>query len=33
RLGSVLQKYAEFLGGSILIFIGLKILIEHTLLS
>ncbi|MEG0980573.1 MAG: manganese efflux pump MntP family protein [Erysipelotrichaceae bacterium] len=33
RLGSLLEKYAEFLGGSILIFIGIKILLEHTLLS
>lgn len=29
RLGSFLQKYAEIFGGAILIFIGLKILIEH----
>lgn len=29
RLGSVFQKYAELLGGSLLIFLGFKILIEH----
>lgn len=28
-LGNVLKKYSEILGGVILIFIGLKILIEH----
>ncbi|MEG0736352.1 MAG: manganese efflux pump MntP family protein [Longicatena sp.] len=31
RLGCFLQKYAELLGGSILIIIGLKILVEHLL--
>lgn len=29
RLGDMLEKYAGILGGAILIFIGLKILIEH----
>ena len=29
RLGDMLEKYAGILGGTILIFIGLKILIEH----
>lgn len=29
RLGDILGKYAEILGGGILILIGLKILIEH----
>ena len=29
RLGDLLGKYAEILGGGILILIGLKILIEH----
>ena len=29
KLGSLFQKYAEFLGGGILILLGLKILIEH----
>ncbi len=29
KVGSVFQKYAERFGGSILIFLGLKILIEH----
>ncbi len=32
RMGDVLEKKAEFVGGAILIAIGLKILIEHTLL-
>lgn len=29
KLGSLFEKYAEFLGGGILILLGLKILIEH----
>lgn len=29
KLGGVLQKYAELVGGSILIIIGLNILLEH----
>ena len=29
KLGSIFQKYAEYLGGCMLIFLGLKILIEH----
>lgn len=29
KLGSLLEKYAEYLGGSILIILGIKILIEH----
>lgn len=33
RLGGFLQKYAELLGGCILVVIGLKILIEHLFLS
>jgi putative Mn2+ efflux pump MntP len=32
RMGDVLEKKAEFIGGAILIAIGLRILIEHTLL-
>lgn len=33
KLGSVLQKYAEIVGGVILILIGLNILIEHLFMS
>lgn len=33
KLGSLLQKYAELLGGVILIGIGLKILVEHLFFS
>lgn len=33
KIGGVLGKYAEVLGGVILIFIGLKILIEHLFLN
>ena len=29
KLGSLLEKYAEYLGGIILILLGIKILIEH----
>lgn len=29
KLGTIFQKYAEILGGSILILLGIKILIEH----
>lgn len=29
KLGSIFQKYAERLGGSILVLLGIKILIEH----
>ncbi len=29
KVGTLLEKYAEFLGGSILILLGIKILIEH----
>ena len=29
KVGSVFQKYAEYLGGCMLIFLGFKILIEH----
>ena len=29
KLGTIFQKYAETLGGCILIFLGIKILIEH----
>lgn len=29
RLGNIFQKYAEIFGGAILIFLGIKILIEH----
>ena len=29
KLGSIFQKYAEYLGGCMLIFLGFKILIEH----
>ena len=29
KLGSLFEKYAEFLGGTILIILGIKILIEH----
>ena len=29
RLGSLCEKYAEYLGGIILILLGIKILIEH----
>ena len=32
KLGSIFQKYAERLGGGILIILGLKILIEHLFL-
>ena len=29
KLGSLFEKYAEYLGGIILILLGIKILIEH----
>ena len=29
KLGSLFEKYAEYLGGTILILLGFKILIEH----
>ena len=32
KVGSIFQKYAEVLGGCILIFLGVKILIEHLFL-
>ena len=28
-LGNLFEKYAEYMGGSILILLGIKILIEH----
>ena len=33
KLGSLFEKYAEYLGGIILILLGIKILIEHLFLS
>ncbi|MDF9825074.1 putative Mn2+ efflux pump MntP [Breznakia sp. PF5-3] len=32
QLGTIFQKYAEIFGGSILVFLGIKILIEHLFL-
>ena len=33
KLGTIFEKYAEYLGGIILILLGIKILIEHLFLS